>query len=823
MTNAHVLGSMSRVARLAFTVTLGVVLYGATVPMVHAVPQDPPSRDVDDRADELLRAMSAAVAGAERLQVNVAISEEVVDTDTGNVVHLLSKRTIALARPDRLHIAERGTFTNTSLWFLAGKLVILDAADNTVASTDAPETIDGMLDHLFTAYGLLAPGTDLLRSDPYAGVAPRIERGRHLGPAMVDGHRCHHLAFRQETIDWQVWVDAGERPLPRKLVITYKDEPGHPQYHARYRDWDLAPTFRGGTFDPRLPDGVEEIDFRAMTGALEEEEVGFVRPETGMLASLMLAPFEAWAPEPQRRGGGRARAGGARGGGRSYSRGRGTVRSSNRGSVRYRSPSRSRSRSGSARPSRTPNRGGSVNRTPSRRPSGANRGQPRSAIQRTPSHGSIRDRSNPSRSLADRRHARPGNGEPILDDAQRRHLRRHVRRRHMWDDARRYRWRNNYYYWGGGYWWSPYYYGDDVEYVVVDPPAGMEVELPEEAVAIDTDDGTLYELNGVYYRKNPDGTFVVAERPDDGMPDPVTIVRQACDFIKAQSSFTMSSTDTMDHVQDDGQKIQRETSRSFRLQRPDRLAADAKGDDVDRLFWYDGEEITILDRKENIYAAIAAPDTIDAAIDFTVEQLDVSLPLTDWLYSDPYVFVGGALEGATYVGLQDVDGVTCHHLSFSSPDADWQLWVDSGDQPVPRMIAITYTGVDESPTYTARISAWEFDPALPGGTFDARIPEGVEKIPFVTPESEVNRLEDELERLRKENQRVEDYIAANRTIALFSQIADKPDAAAKVAEEQERLKKIGPVSQEEVDAYTERKKELQGQLNRARRDARRSS
>ena len=53
------------------------------------------------------------------------------------------------------------------------------------------------------------------------------------------GKRCHHLAFAQEHVDWQVWIEDGAQPLVRKFVITYKDEPGAPQYTAIFFDWKL--------------------------------------------------------------------------------------------------------------------------------------------------------------------------------------------------------------------------------------------------------------------------------------------------------------------------------------------------------------------------------------------------------------------------------------------------------------------------------------------------------------------------------------------------------------------------------------------------------
>ena len=66
-----------------------------------------------------------------------------------------------------------------------------------------------------------------------------VQRGVYLGIHEAAGVPCHHLSFEQATIDWQIWIDAGTDPLPRKLVITYKTEDEVPQYAVTIRKWNL--------------------------------------------------------------------------------------------------------------------------------------------------------------------------------------------------------------------------------------------------------------------------------------------------------------------------------------------------------------------------------------------------------------------------------------------------------------------------------------------------------------------------------------------------------------------------------------------------------
>jgi hypothetical protein len=60
--------------------------------------------------------------------------------------------------------------------------------------------------------------------------------------------KCHHLAFAQDDVQWQIWIDAGPEPIPRKLVIAYGDEVGIPQYTATIRRFTVEPKAAAESF-----------------------------------------------------------------------------------------------------------------------------------------------------------------------------------------------------------------------------------------------------------------------------------------------------------------------------------------------------------------------------------------------------------------------------------------------------------------------------------------------------------------------------------------------------------------------------------------------
>jgi hypothetical protein len=75
---------------------------------------------------------------------------------------------------------------------------------------------------------------------------------------------CDHLAARTAAgVDFQVWVAQGSEPLPRRIVITYKNENGQPQFWADLSKWNLAPDVSDALFSFTPPNGAERIQFLA--------------------------------------------------------------------------------------------------------------------------------------------------------------------------------------------------------------------------------------------------------------------------------------------------------------------------------------------------------------------------------------------------------------------------------------------------------------------------------------------------------------------------------------------------------------------------------
>ena len=222
-----------------------------------------PPRSVEPRAEQELKKMGEFLAKLPHFALE---AEETFDELPDGELRrqLTNVRRVAVERPNHVAADATGDTLNRAAWYDGRTVTVLDKEHNVYATIEAPGTIDATFDKLTDEYGVVLPLADLLYSDPYAVLMAGVTYGRYLGIHQAAGVACHHLAFSQDTIEWQIWIDAGEKPLPRKLVISYVQEPGEPQYSAVIRRWTLDAKVPEGLFTFEAPEGAQKIDPQAM-------------------------------------------------------------------------------------------------------------------------------------------------------------------------------------------------------------------------------------------------------------------------------------------------------------------------------------------------------------------------------------------------------------------------------------------------------------------------------------------------------------------------------------------------------------------------------
>jgi hypothetical protein len=138
----------------------------------------------------------------------------------------------------------------------------------------------------------------------------------------------------------------------------------------------------------------------------------------------------------------------------------------------------------------------------------------------------------------------------------------------------------------------------------------------------------------------------------------------------------------------------------------------------------------VVHPQENVYATVAKPGSVDEAIAYFVQDLGLRLPLAELLNSNLAQHLPAQVRVADYVESSSIAGVPCDHLALRGDEADMQVWVAQGQQPLPRRLVITYRQADGRPQFWAQFSDWNLSPEVPDALFAFTPPPGAAQIAF---------------------------------------------------------------------------------------------
>jgi len=213
---------------------------------------------IDPRADELLKRMGQYLGEAKTFSVTAEVWQD-LDLASGRRVQAGRELQFQVRRPNRLRVEVRSTRRNRDLIFDGSGITLLNRAENFYGTIPTKGSLDEVLDTASDRFGIAMPLDDFLRSDPYRDLRDKVTAARDIGPVKVMGTPCEHLVFSQDNLDWQLWIEDGARPVPRKFVITYKDEPNSPEFTAIFSKWDFTTPLPDFVFKFEPPPGAAQI------------------------------------------------------------------------------------------------------------------------------------------------------------------------------------------------------------------------------------------------------------------------------------------------------------------------------------------------------------------------------------------------------------------------------------------------------------------------------------------------------------------------------------------------------------------------------------
>ena len=208
-----------------------------------------PARAENGDAEKLLKGMAEYVASQKTLAVTFDSDIEVI-TSNLQKIQFTSSGQVQLSRPDKLRATRTGGYRDIEIVFDGKMLTVNNKDGRDYAQIEAAGTAEELIDVLREKHGVVAPGADLLLSNVFDVLMTDVIEAAVIGKGVIDGVECDHLAFRNVETDWQVWIESGAKPIPRKYVITSKGINEAPQYTLRIKEWKTDVTADAFAFKP---------------------------------------------------------------------------------------------------------------------------------------------------------------------------------------------------------------------------------------------------------------------------------------------------------------------------------------------------------------------------------------------------------------------------------------------------------------------------------------------------------------------------------------------------------------------------------------------
>jgi hypothetical protein len=209
-------------------------------------------------------------------------------------------------------------------------------------------------------------------------------------------------------------------------------------------------------------------------------------------------------------------------------------------------------------------------------------------------------------------------------------------------------------------------------------------------------------------------------------------LRATTNYLASLERFSVDGQAALEVVLTSGQKLQFDSSVALTVERPNKLRATRKGEVADQMFYYDGSQLTLFNADSNVYAVESVPGTLDGALDFARDELDIVAPAADLIYADAYAELVADVESGFVVSERALlDGVSCTHLAFRKPGMDIQIWVRNGSEPLPLKYVLTTTDMLANPQFVVTLSGWDTKPRIEANHFRFKPPPGAKKIEFL--------------------------------------------------------------------------------------------
>jgi len=177
----------------------------------------------------------------------------------GQKLQHAASASVDVERPNKIRAVMQSARSERELRYDGKTVTLYSPAQKYYSSVELAENIGGLIGRLEERYAVEVPLSDLFLFGTPAAPLDKIESAMNAGQDIIGGELCDHYAFRQGKVDWQIWIATGNKPLPRKVVITNRSDEERPQ-SVSVIEWNLKPAFADSVFRFTPPKGATKVE-----------------------------------------------------------------------------------------------------------------------------------------------------------------------------------------------------------------------------------------------------------------------------------------------------------------------------------------------------------------------------------------------------------------------------------------------------------------------------------------------------------------------------------------------------------------------------------
>jgi len=213
---------------------------------------------VDPASIQALKDMGAFLQTLKRFRVSTELTGERVLADGQKLQHTATAD-MDVERPNKLRAVMQSARSERELVYDGKTVTLYTPAQKYYSTVEFSGTLGELIDRLEEKFGVQIPLQDVFLWGTPAAPLDNIQSAMNAGQDFVGEDLCDHYAFRQDKVDWQIWITTGSKPLPRKIVITSRTDEARPQSISLI-EWSLNPKFKDTVFKFIPPKGASKIE-----------------------------------------------------------------------------------------------------------------------------------------------------------------------------------------------------------------------------------------------------------------------------------------------------------------------------------------------------------------------------------------------------------------------------------------------------------------------------------------------------------------------------------------------------------------------------------